>query len=180
MSASADESKGTWSHMAPELLIPGNFGLHDARVSKQADIYAFGVVVYEVLTGYPPFGGKGRWETTMRIIKGERPSKPENAEDIGFGGGTWEFVQRCWHQRRDERPTAEDIRKHFRRVARTSTVVPPGSAKVVREVERSTAPGPESRSDKFSKHLLSCARQTNPHLGQHRQPNCSSPLLKQV
>ncbi|KAF9641818.1 kinase-like protein, partial [Thelephora ganbajun] len=55
MPASMDECKGTWSHMAPELLHPEKFGLRDGRVSKQADIYAFGMVVYEVLTGRFPF-----------------------------------------------------------------------------------------------------------------------------
>ncbi|KAF9781213.1 kinase-like domain-containing protein [Thelephora terrestris] len=130
MSASADENKGTWSHMAPELLIPGNFGLHDARLSKQADIYAFGAVVYEVLTGT-----KGRVNRKTRRILG----LVEALGNSSNGG---------WHQRRDERPTAEDIRKHFRRVARTSTVVPPGSAKVVREdnIDSPTVPLPSQTS----------------------------------
>ena len=153
MPASADGYKGTWSHMAPELLLPTKFGSHGGRLSKQGDIYAFGVVVYEVLTGRTPFAGEGRWiaEITMRIIEGKRPSKPENAEHIGFGGGTWELVQRCWHESRDERPAVEEIHVHFQGAARTSTVVPPGPTAVARQAESQvTAIEPESRTGNFS------------------------------
>ena len=133
-----DELKGTWSHMAPELLFPAKFGQRDASpISKLADIYAFGVTVYEVLVGRNPYGGNGVRVTEhfMRIIEGKGPSKPEKADDIGFGEGTWELVQRCWHQNRDKRPTVEDIHKHFHRVARSSVVVPPGHAPLAPEAD---------------------------------------------
>jgi len=151
MPISADEYKGTWSHMAPELLFSTKFGQRDGRVSKQADIYAFGVVVYEVLVGRTPFGGEGHPITAilMLIMEGKRASKPENADDIGFGKGTWELVQRCWHQDRDKRPVVEDVRQHFQRVARSSRVVPPGSTTLAREAEHSTAPGLDSSSRDF-------------------------------
>lgn len=122
-----DEYRGA-SHMAPELLYPNKFGLHDSQVSKAADIYAFGMVVYEVLTGCPPFEVERRRhaEIILRIIEGERPRKPEQAEDIGFSGGTWKFVKQCWNQDRGNRPTTEQAYKHFQRAAKTSSVVPPG------------------------------------------------------
>ena len=150
MPADVDELVGTWSHMAPELLFPGKFGLSDGRVSKQADIYAFGMVVYEVLTGRAPFAGevRGPANIIMRVMEGKRPSEPEDAEGIGFGKGTWELVQLCWNETRDERPTAVDISKHFHRVARTSNVVPPT---LVREVERPIVSG--SGGD-FGKHRV--------------------------
>ena len=126
--------------MAPELIIPKEFGLPDSRVSKQADIYAFGMAVYEVLTGHPPFGA-GRLPATImfQVTRGERPSKPERAGEIGFGGGTWEVVQQCWNPDRDERPRVEKILKHFHQIARTPTIVPPGPTISVREAEQSAA-----------------------------------------
>lgn len=153
MPASVDEQKGTWSHMAPELLLPTKFGSQSGRPSKQGDVYAFGMVVYEVLTGRTPFAGEGRWmaEIVMHIAEGKRPGKPENAEDIGFGRGTWELVQRCWHENRDERPAAEEIHAHFQSVARASTVVPPGPTVVTRGTESQiTAFEPESRTRDFT------------------------------
>lgn len=153
MPASIDENKGTWSHMAPELLFPERFGQPDGRVSKQADIYALGMVVYEVLTGRIPFAGEGRWfpEIIVRVVEGKRPSRPENMEDIGFGKGTWEVTQRCWDENRDKRPTVEEIYKHFQRVAKTSKVVPPGSAIFVLEAEPPTVSEPDSSSGDYGK-----------------------------
>lgn len=156
MPASVDETKGTWSHMAPELIFPEKFGGEDGRISKQADIYAFGMVVYEVLTGRTPFAGEGRWfaEIIMGVMKGNRPSKPENAEDIGFGKGTWELIQRCWNENRDGRPTVDVISKHFQRVAKTSKAVPPVSTTLVLEVWRPAVSEPESNSGNYGERLV--------------------------
>ena len=112
--------------MAPELLYPSKFGLSFCKVSKQADIYAFGIVVYEVLTGRPPFQMRRQAEIVLLVVEGKRPTKPENAGDIGFGGGTWEFIQQCWDQDRGERPTVDQVSEHFKRVAANSSIVPPG------------------------------------------------------
>lgn len=149
MSMTRDECKGTLSHMAPELLHPEKFYLGACLVSKQADIYAFGMVVYEVLTGCPPFGPEKfrHPEIILRVIEGKRPRKPEEVGDIGFGGGTWELVQQCWHQDREERPTVEEISKHFRCIARTSSIVPPGPTIFVCDAEAPTASEPDHSKD---------------------------------
>jgi len=156
VSVTGDESKGTLSHMAPELLYPEKFGLHACKVSKQADIYAFGMVIYGVLTGLPPFGAEKRRhpEIIFRVLEGKRPRKPENVGDIGFGGGTWELVQKCWHQDREERPTVEKISKHFQYVARTSSIVPPGPKTPVCEAGAPTASEPDSFSEDYGRCLL--------------------------
>ena len=147
-----DEFKGTLSHMAPELLYPEKFDLFGCNVSKQADIYAFGMVVYEVLTGYHPFGAeKFRGpEIILRVLDGKRPRKPEKVGNIGFGGGTWELVQQCWHQDREERPTVEKISEHFQRVARTSLAVPPGPTMPVFEAEALAASEPDSPTEQLA------------------------------
>ena len=44
--------------MSPELLIPEEFGKKDAKPTRQADIYAFGLVIFQVREqeyGYPLF-----------------------------------------------------------------------------------------------------------------------------
>ena len=46
---------GTVSFMAPELLYSAKFGLEKGLPSKEADIYALGMTVYQVLTGKWPF-----------------------------------------------------------------------------------------------------------------------------
>jgi len=41
---------GTILFMAPELLVPARFGLRRCTPSKEADIYAIGMVIYQVCT----------------------------------------------------------------------------------------------------------------------------------
>jgi len=173
--------------MAPELLHPQMFGLKEARISKETDIYAFGIVVYEVLTGCPPFGAGGRRqaEIMFRVIEGQRPSKPERAMDIGFGGGTWDLTQQCWNQDRGKRPTVDKIRKHFHHVAGTSKVIPPGPTVSRREPARTTTSGPDtSVSGNFSQCLsILTPRQTSPrtnYLAGLFVPQPSTSIVQQV
>lgn len=41
-------SVGTVRYMAPELLNPSGFGLQNSNPTKKSDVYAFGVVTYQV------------------------------------------------------------------------------------------------------------------------------------
>ena len=92
-------SGGTPPYMAPELLDPEKFGEKNSRPTKPADMYAFGMMVYEVLTGLDPFHDKKDVATLSlirHIVNGARPAKPSDAGQIGFGDGTWELVKECW------------------------------------------------------------------------------------
>lgn len=156
MTVTGDECKGTCSHMAPELLYPKKFNMGSCLVSKQADVYAFGMVVYEVLTGRPPFWAEKRRapEIMFYVMSGKRPRKPENARDIGFGEGTWELVQQCWNEDRGKRPMVEEISEHFQRVAKKSSIILPGPTTSVYEAEAPTASEPDTDSRHFSQFLL--------------------------
>jgi len=48
LSCSARLEGGTWQFMSPELLVPEEFGKEDALPTPQADIYAFGLVIFQV------------------------------------------------------------------------------------------------------------------------------------
>ena len=116
--------------MAPELLFPTKFGSKSARPTKPADIYALGMVIFEVLTGLQPFYER-KWplvEIFYHVMRGERPAKPGDAELVGFGGGTWELVEECWKEEPTERPTIKRVLTHLSHVAASSTAVGPTSA----------------------------------------------------
>lgn len=119
---------GTPPYMAPELIFPPKFGLDRLRLSKEADIYAFGMVVYEIVTGVRPFGIENlRAEVAMwEAVNGRRPMRPVNAETIGFGRGVWELVEECWNEDRMRRPMARDVRHHLSDVGSRSPTVRPG------------------------------------------------------
>ena len=56
MSCSVQLEGGTTMFMSPELLVPPKFGFTEAMTTPEADIYAFGLVIYQVCEhdrGYP-------------------------------------------------------------------------------------------------------------------------------
>ena len=53
-STSAEMGGGTTPFMAPELLVPSMFGMDKCRLTKEADIYAMGMVIYQVRTARCP------------------------------------------------------------------------------------------------------------------------------
>ena len=48
LSCSADFEGGTKTFMSPELLVPSKFGFKDAIPTPEADVYAFGLVTFQV------------------------------------------------------------------------------------------------------------------------------------
>ena len=48
MSCSAKLEGGTVMFMSPELLVPSRFGFTESIPTPEADIYAFGLVIYQV------------------------------------------------------------------------------------------------------------------------------------
>src|SRR5881275_1997416 len=61
---------GTPSYMAPEQAMGNN-----AAVSSVTDIYGLGAVLYQLLTGQPPFAGGATYET-IRLLLDTEPRQP--------------------------------------------------------------------------------------------------------
>jgi len=85
-------NQGTTTHMAPELLM-------DGRQSKAADVYAFGIVLWELFTGGQPFKGIQKVVLSYKIAKdGLRPEfPPEVPEDYVS------LAKHCWMESPDDR-----------------------------------------------------------------------------
>ena len=125
LSCSAQLEGGTTMFMAPELLVPSKFGLAESLPTQMSDIYAFGLVIFQVrnqdhgcpscahaiqvLTGEVPFPGLGRGGIAMSVIEGKRPPKPQNASGLGFSDSLWDFAQRCWDGTSALRPKITEV-----------------------------------------------------------------------
>jgi len=124
---------GTIMFMSPELLVPSKFGMGDSLPTAAADVYAFGLLIFQVcgqdrgyrfctyitqvLTGETPFRKIRLTELGFSVAEGVRPDKPENASDIGFSDSLWSFVQRCWDGDRDLRPEVAEVVMHLGKAA---------------------------------------------------------------
>jgi serine/threonine protein kinase/O-acetyl-ADP-ribose deacetylase (regulator of RNase III) len=89
---------GTPICMAPEIFDGKDFDF-------KAEVYAFGVVMYMVVTGLEPFpDAKTPWAIPSKVTAGERPKIPESTPSP-FA----ELIRECWHQGPERRPEFKEI-----------------------------------------------------------------------
>ena len=90
----------TLHYSAPELL-------KGAAANTQTDMYAFGIIMYELLTCQAPFAGVNAALLRDLIVKeGLRPVVPD-PHASQFPPAFADVMQLCWHQDPALRPTAE-------------------------------------------------------------------------
>ena len=66
---------GTLDYLAPELI-------RGEAATPATDIYAFGCVVYECITGTPPFGGKSLFEIGSAHLNTPPPDPAETRPEV--------------------------------------------------------------------------------------------------
>ncbi|XP_072048729.1 mitogen-activated protein kinase kinase kinase 20-like [Amphiura filiformis] len=84
--------KGTWGWTAPEIF-------QESHLSPYSDIFAFGTVLWELLTRKIPFKGVRFQEVKRRVCNGERMPIPQECPQEFR-----ELIEACWSGGRRNRP----------------------------------------------------------------------------
>lgn len=91
---SSNEASGTITHMAPETLSEG-------KASPAADVYAFGILMWEAYMGDVPYGSMNKMQVMYGVVsEGLCPEFPP-------GTPAWYamLAAACWSRRSADRPT---------------------------------------------------------------------------
>ncbi|KAL5522416.1 hypothetical protein ACEPAG_8432 [Sanghuangporus baumii] len=89
--------KGTPRYQAYELLTEGRF----KGYTKEADVWAFGMTVYELLARQRPYSHLSDSQVLLAIVRRELPQPPPSFtpniwRDSGVNRTLWEVCQHCW------------------------------------------------------------------------------------
>lgn len=110
---------GTLAYMSPEQIDPNSTASGSGGVDTRSDVYALGVILYELMAGRPPYEltNTGIIEAT-RIIT-EREPRPLSAFDPSLAGDIATIAAKSLEKDRERRyqsaaELAADIRRHLR------------------------------------------------------------------
>lgn len=98
------EFVGTPAYVAPE-------SAEGRPQTSAVDIYGAGILLYELLTGRPPFAGGTALEVLQRHLS-EEPRRPSTVP-----APLWTVIERCLSKDPDRRPSAENLARALRTVA---------------------------------------------------------------
>ncbi|KAG2443736.1 hypothetical protein HXX76_002082 [Chlamydomonas incerta] len=90
--------QGTLTHMAPEVMLEG-------RISKAADVYSFGILLWELFCAGDPFQGVPRAHLGHAITKEARRPKFPPFAPLQFVA----LATKCWDPEASQRPTFEEV-----------------------------------------------------------------------
>ncbi|GGV32627.1 hypothetical protein GCM10010261_00150 [Streptomyces pilosus] len=98
------EFVGTPAYIAPE-------SAEGRPQTSAVDIYGAGILLYELVTGRPPFSGGSALEVLHQHLSAE-PRRPSTVPDP-----LWTVIERCLRKNPGERPSAENLARGLRVVA---------------------------------------------------------------
>lgn len=131
---------GTAPWMSPELLSPEDFGLEEGCLTKESDIYALGMVIYEVFSGLVPFYPSKAPRIFRRVLDGERPERPQGIQGEWFTDDIWEMVTLCWGHQPSSRPGLDYVLRSLQDVKQSSRPVSRASGSVIAAADDRSGP----------------------------------------
>ena len=95
---------GTVSHMPPEVMG------QEASFSFATDVYSYGILLFELMTGGKPFHGMAAYQVVEAVVQGnERPAWPEDTDST-----IRDLAHRCVDKDPASRPSFSEIVEELR------------------------------------------------------------------
>ncbi|MEU0336923.1 protein kinase [Streptomyces sp. NPDC006193] len=98
------EFVGTPAYVAPE-------SAEGRPQTSAVDVYGAGILLYELVTGRPPFAG----ETALEVLHQHLSAEPRRPSTVP--APLWTVIERCLRKNPDERPSAQNLARGLRVVA---------------------------------------------------------------
>ncbi|RHZ83697.1 hypothetical protein Glove_88g3 [Diversispora epigaea] len=96
---------GVLPYIAPEVLSG------EKEYTKAADVYSFGIIAYEIVTGFPPYPDIPHdKDLAIEICNGLRPKIPFHTPKF-----ITRIIMRCWDARVTHRPTFNELYNELRK-----------------------------------------------------------------
>ncbi|RHZ85757.1 hypothetical protein Glove_60g91 [Diversispora epigaea] len=96
---------GVLPYIAPEVLSG------DEEYTKAADVYSFGIIAYEIVTGFPPYPDIPHdSDLALKICNGLRPKIPFHTPKL-----ITRIIMRCWDAQVSHRPTFEELENELKK-----------------------------------------------------------------
>ncbi|WP_344820643.1 serine/threonine-protein kinase, partial [Actinoplanes cyaneus] len=102
---------GTPHYMAPE-------AFHGATPSPATDVYALGVLLYELVSGQPPYLS----DSVPELMRMHAEGRPERRD--GIPDELWKLIRSCLSAKSRQRPAAPSLVRELRMLARKLDGVP--------------------------------------------------------
>lgn len=93
---------GTYRWMAPEII-------EHKAYDQKADVYSFGIVLWELLTGRVPYADRTPLQAAVGVVQnGLRPDIPPSTP-----AGLADIMRLCWQREPSVRPSFETLKRKF-------------------------------------------------------------------
>jgi calcium-dependent protein kinase len=94
---------GSPMYMSPEIVLREDY-------DRRCDVWAVGIIVYILITGYPPFFADAREDLNEAIVNQEIDFDDEIFEKVS--PDCIDFIQKCLEKRQEDRPFVSELLQH--------------------------------------------------------------------